>query len=78
MSPRTFARTYASAMKTTPARAVEALRVEAARHLLETSHLPLKAVAHRCGFSTVDRLRPAFLRLFGVLPNDYRDHFGLK
>lgn len=76
MSPRTFARTYASAMKTTPARAVEALRVEAARHALETDHLPLKAIAHDCGFRTVDRLRRAFLRHFGMLPNDYRSLFG--
>jgi transcriptional regulator GlxA family with amidase domain len=76
MSPRTFARTYASVTKTTPARAVEAFRVEAARHLLETSQLPLKAIAHNCGFRTVDRLRRAFLRHFGVLPNDYRSHFG--
>lgn len=76
MSPRTFARTYVSVMKITPARAVEAFRVEAARHLLETSHLPLKAISHRCGFRTADRLRRAFLRQYGVLPNEYRDHFG--
>ena len=76
MSPRTFARTYALIMKTTPARAVEAFRVDAARHLLETNHLPLKAIADRCGLRTVDRLRRAFLRHFGVFPNDYRNHFG--
>ena len=76
MSPRSFARIYASVMKTTPARAVEAFRVDAARALLETGRLPLKAIADRCGFRTVDRLRHAFLRQFGVLPADYRAHFG--
>lgn len=76
MSPRTFARTYTLVMKTTPARAVEALRVDAARHSLETSQLPLKAIAHDCGFRSVDRLRRAFLRNFGMLPNDYRNYFG--
>jgi transcriptional regulator GlxA family with amidase domain len=78
MSPRTFARTYASVMKTTPARAVEIFRLEAARHLLEADNQPLKAVADHCGFRTVDRLRRAFLRHFGVLPNDYRNHFGAR
>lgn len=77
MSPRTFARAYAAATETTPARAVEAIRVEAARHALETGRLPLKAIAHNCGFRTVDRLRHAFLRHLGVPPNDYRGRFGI-
>jgi transcriptional regulator GlxA family with amidase domain len=76
MTPRSFARTYTSVMKTTPARAVEALRADAARQLLENGSISLKAVAQHCGFRSVDRLRRAFLRQFGVLPSEYRDHFG--
>ena len=78
MSPRTFTRLYTKQMGITPARAVETLRVEAARHLLETDDRPLKVIARDCGFLNVDRLRNAFIRQVGVFPNSYRNHFGAR
>ena len=75
MSPRNFARVYTLAMGTTPAKAVEALRLERAQELLETTPLSLKQTASRCGFKNEDRMRRAFLRTLKVTPTDYRQNF---
>ncbi len=75
MSPRSFARLYAEHTGQTPAKAVEALRVEAARGLLETTDLAVSQVALRCGFGDDERLRRAFLRSLQVPPAAYRERF---
>lgn len=76
MSPRNFARVYARRMGTTPAKAVEGLRVEAARRALEESAAPVEAIAQRCGFGDEERLRRSFLRRLGVPPKQYRSRFS--
>jgi transcriptional regulator GlxA family with amidase domain len=76
MSERSFVRRYRAATGETPARAVEALRVEAARRLLEAGRLPVKRVATAAGFGAEERMRRAFLRRLGVGPQDYRARFG--
>ncbi|MCS3810869.1 GlxA family transcriptional regulator [Xanthomonas sp. 4461] len=75
MSPRTFARVYRSKCGITPAKAVETLRLEAARRLLESGTLPIKRIAALTGLSDEQTLRRAFLRLLGVAPGDYRERF---
>jgi transcriptional regulator GlxA family with amidase domain len=75
MSERTFGRRYREATGTTPAQAVERLRVELARQLLLDTQLPLKRIAARCGFGTNETMRRAFLRVQGVSPQDYRERF---
>jgi transcriptional regulator GlxA family with amidase domain len=75
MSPRNFARAYAAATGLTPAKAVEAMRVEAARRLLETTFRPIGWIARQCGFGDDERMRRSFLRWIGVTPSDYRDRF---
>lgn len=76
MAVRSFTRAYAAETGTTPARAVEAMRVEAARRLLVGSDLSVQQVAARAGFGDDERLRRSFLRQFGVAPQDYRIRFG--
>lgn len=76
MSPRTFARRYVDAVGRTPAKTVEALRLEAASHALAQSGRPIKRIALECGFGSEQNLRRAFLRRFGVPPLDYRDRFA--
>ena len=76
MSARGFSRHYARATGTTPARAVERLRVEAARRLLSDSGLAVKRVAARCGFGSEETLRRSFLRLLATTPQAYRARFG--
>jgi transcriptional regulator GlxA family with amidase domain len=76
MSPRNFARVYRERFGTTPAKAVEKMRVEAARQLLESSGIAVARVAGLCGFGDDERMRRAFLRQVGVAPLDYRRRFG--
>ncbi len=78
MSERSFVRRYPAATGVTPARAVERLRVEAARRLLSESATPVKRIAERCGFGTDETMRRAFLRVLGASPQDYRERFGLN
>ena len=78
MSGRSFARRYAERTGTTPAKAVELLRVEAARRHLEESSDSLKRIARACGFQGTERLRRAFLRSVGVAPGAYRARFGAQ
>ncbi|MGI3902833.1 MAG: GlxA family transcriptional regulator [Janthinobacterium lividum] len=77
MSQRSFLRHYPATTGLTPARAVERLRIEAARHLLCETMAPIKRVAQRCGFGTDETMRRAFLRVFGASPQDYRERFGI-
>ncbi|WP_116136419.1 GlxA family transcriptional regulator [Trinickia diaoshuihuensis] len=76
MSPRTFARRYVEAVGRTPAKTVEALRLEAAAHSLAQSRRPMKRIALDCGFGTEQNLRRAFVRRFGVPPLSYRERFA--
>jgi transcriptional regulator GlxA family with amidase domain len=76
MSERSFSRHYAEATGLTPARAIERLRVEAARRLLSESRLPIKRIAQRCGFGSEETLRRSFHRLIDITPQDYRARFG--
>ena len=62
MSPRNFARVFTKEMKTTPAKFVERLRVEAARRRLEESHNSMEMIADECGFGNVNSMRNVFQR----------------
>jgi transcriptional regulator GlxA family with amidase domain len=76
MSERSFSRHYAEATGLTPSRAVERLRVEAARRLLSESRLPVKRISQRCGFGSEETMRRSFLRLLAATPQDYRSRFS--
>jgi transcriptional regulator GlxA family with amidase domain len=75
MSPRNFARRYTETRRRTPARAVESIRVDAARRALEETDDRIDAIARRCGFSNEEQLRGAFARHVGIPPRAYRDRF---
>lgn len=76
MSERNFSRRYLEATGITPARAVERLRMEAARRLLSDTNLPVKRIAARCGFGSEETLRRSFVRLLAATPQDYRARFS--
>src|SRR6266436_4840959 len=75
MSPRNFARVFTKEMKTTPAKFVERLRVEAARRRLEESRNSLETIAGECGFGNVNSMRNVFQRALRIAPGQYRRHF---
>ncbi len=76
MSPRNFARSYKAKTGRTPAKALELLRVEAARRLLEDSEHGIDQIARRCGFGDEERMRVTFRRHLSISPRDYRRHFS--
>ena len=72
MSPRNFARLFTAETGVTPAKAVERLRVEAARALLDSQPLQVEDVALETGYGDPERMRRAFIRAFGQPPQALR------
>ncbi|MCK2243241.1 MULTISPECIES: GlxA family transcriptional regulator [unclassified Crossiella] len=72
LSTRHLARLFEQQLGSTPGRYVRTARTRAAARLLESTRLPLTAVAARCGFSSTETLRQAFLDLFQTSPSVYR------
>jgi transcriptional regulator GlxA family with amidase domain len=67
MSPRHFARAYAAETGVTPAKAVERLRTETAR-TARAQGGAIQEIARRTGFGDPERMRRAFVRLYGAPP----------
>jgi len=76
MSPRNFARVFVRELGVTPARYIERLRLEAARHDLERTDKSLAEIADACGFGSAESMRRTFHRALGITPGSYRSHFG--
>jgi len=72
MSPRNFARAFTAETGVTPAKAVERLRLEAARERVEHSAEPVECIAREVGFGDPERMRRAFVRAFGQPPQALR------
>jgi transcriptional regulator GlxA family with amidase domain len=75
MSERSFLRHYRIVTGVTPARAVERVRVEAARQALGATSLPVKRIARDCGFGSEQTMRRSFMRILAVPPHAYRERF---
>lgn len=76
LSPRQFARVFRSETGVSPAKAIETLRLEAARLMLEQSRLPIEVVARETGFGSRERMRRAFVRAFDGPPQEVRNNAG--
>jgi transcriptional regulator GlxA family with amidase domain len=72
LSPRQFSRAFRAETGQSPAKAVERLRVEAARLMMQQSRHPIDVIARQTGFADRDRMRRAFLRAFGHPPQAIR------
>ncbi|MFT3803560.1 MAG: GlxA family transcriptional regulator [Burkholderiaceae bacterium] len=72
MSPRHFARAFTAETGSTPARAVERLRAEAARTALASGTGSVQQVAKQCGYANPETMRRSFLRLYGLPPSAVR------
>jgi transcriptional regulator GlxA family with amidase domain len=66
LSPRQFSRAFLEETGQSPAKAVEQLRLEAARFMMEEGRHSVNEVAQEAGFGDRERMRRAFLRTFGV------------
>lgn len=68
LSPRQFSRLFHAETGRTPAKAVESLRLEAARLMMEEGKHPVEQIAMETGFADRERMRRAFNRAFGQPP----------
>jgi transcriptional regulator GlxA family with amidase domain len=66
LSPRQFSRAFLAETGQSPAKAVERIRLEAARFMMEEGRHPVNVVARETGFADRERMRRAFLRTFGA------------
>lgn len=69
MSPRHFSRLFKAQIGVAPAKAIERLRVDAARAALESGASSVHQVAASCGFGDPERMRRSFVRVLGTLPS---------
>ncbi len=75
LSPRQFSRAFREETGTSPAKAVEKLRIETAQLLVQDGRHSIEVVARQVGFGESERMRRAFLRAFGKPPQAMRrDH----
>jgi AraC family transcriptional activator FtrA len=75
MSRRTFARRFAESTGATPYQWLLHLRLALAQQLLETTDLPIDAVAQRSGFANAGNLRKHFSQHVKTSPHSYRRTF---
>ncbi|MGP3934291.1 helix-turn-helix domain-containing protein [Nonomuraea sp. KM88] len=75
LSTRTLTRRFVDQLGTSPGQWLLAQRIATARGLLESSDLPLDAVARRVGLSSATNLRRRFLNALGTTPGAYRRAF---
>jgi transcriptional regulator GlxA family with amidase domain len=72
LSARHFRRAFQTETGHSPTKAIEMLRVEAARLMIEQGRYPLKTVAKEVGFEDHERMRRAFMRAFGRPPQSFQ------
>ena len=72
LSPRQFSRAFRAETGQSPAKAIENLRLEAARLMMEQTRHSIDVVARETGFADRRRMRQAFLRGFGQPPQAIR------
>jgi transcriptional regulator GlxA family with amidase domain len=72
LGPRQFSRAFRAETRVSPAKAIERLRLDAARLMIEQSRHPVEVIAAETGFGDQERMRRAFLRVFGQPPQALR------
>ena len=72
LSPRQFSRAFHAETGQTPAKAIEQIRLEAARLMIEETRHPMEKIAQESGFVDLRRMRDAFMRQYGQPPQTIR------
>ncbi|HEY5845660.1 MAG TPA: GlxA family transcriptional regulator [Nakamurella sp.] len=75
LSERQFTRVFKSEVGATAADHVEAVRLESACRLLETTNRTIEQIARTCGFGTPETMHRTFRRRLNTTPGDHRHHF---
>jgi transcriptional regulator GlxA family with amidase domain len=77
LSERQFSRVFKAEVGVTPAEQVEAVRLESACRLLETTSNPVDEIARNTGFGTPETMNRVFQRRLNTTPTEHRHHFGV-
>ena len=76
LAERTFKRRFREATGLAPLEYVHTLRIEEAKHLLETGELPIEAVAELVGYEDAGFFSRLFKKRVNLPPAQYRKRFG--
>ncbi|GAA0325094.1 GlxA family transcriptional regulator [Sphingomonas oligophenolica] len=76
LGERTFVRHFKSATGRLPAAYLQALRIEAAKAMLEREAKPIQSISSEIGYDDVSFFRALFKRGTGMTPAEYRRHFA--
>jgi len=72
LSPRQFSRLFRATTGESPAKAIEKMRLDVARHLVEHSTTTIQKIVRDTGFGDSERMRRSFVRSFGFAPQVLR------
>jgi transcriptional regulator GlxA family with amidase domain len=76
LTERTFARRFKSATGRQPAAYLQALRIEAAKAMLERGEGAIQSISSAVGYDDIAFFRGLFKRLTRMTPTEYRAHFA--
>ena len=76
MSPRTLIRRFKAATGRLPGAYLQAMRIEAAKAILESDDASIQVVASAVGYDDAAHFRELFKRSTGMTPAEYRAHFA--
>lgn len=72
MSVRTFNRRFKEATGTPPLQYLQALRIDMAKELLQTSNLSISEIAYKVGYQDMGHFAGLFKKLLATTPSQYR------
>lgn len=73
VSPYHLQRTFRKVMDVSPVQYVTEIRIRAAKHLLQTSPLPISDIAKQTGFGSGSRFSFVFSQTVGIPPTAFRE-----
>jgi transcriptional regulator GlxA family with amidase domain len=76
LGTRTFVRRFKAATGRQPAAYLQALRIQAAKTMLESSGDPIQSISTAIGYCDIAFFRALFKRSTGMTPAEYRAHFA--
>ncbi len=76
VSQRTLIRRFKQELDTTPLAYLQAVRIEAAKRLLENTGDPLAEIIERVGYLDASSFSRLFRKMTGVTPHAYRQRFN--
>ncbi|MCG8633495.1 MAG: helix-turn-helix domain-containing protein [Desulfobacterales bacterium] len=76
ISRRSLERRFKQATGMTPLAFIQALRVEAAKQMLEDGNLTFSEITYAVGYEDIAFFRKIFVRLTGLRPKEYRQKFS--